>query len=301
MNRLRSLWIAILTSVGTLIPYGCQSNISETEAIKSQIEADINYWIGRQIDMPTSVGMFTTDGFSNNAYFPDDRFKIIRYIGSDGCSACRLRLIRYGQIVKELSDSAKSSVGFVCIINPKEVEEIQQILHRDNLARLTMWIDSTDTINKINGFPVIESLQTFLIDRDNRVLAIGDPAINPKVMQLYTRILTNDTINIAHMPQTRIYAEYDNVSLGAVSTGDVIRQTIHISNIGDHDFVLDKILTSCDCTTAYLSTQTIPVGGDALLTITFQENNAIGDFYREIYIFGNIAEELTIEINGNVK
>lgn len=298
IERIPLVRLGLITLL-SLLASGCHHSPAENSYM--DVGACIEQWVGKVVDLPDTIGWFTTDGISANTHFPSEDFKIVRYVGAGGCTSCRLRVMRYGKIVKELSDSAKSPIGFVCIVNPKEVEELQQILHRDNLAGLTMWIDSTDTINKINGFPAIESLQTFLIDRDNRVLAIGDPAINPKVMQLYTRILTNDTINIAHMPQTRIHAESDNISLGAVRTGDVIRQTIQISNIGDHDFVLDKILTSCDCTTAYLSTQTIPIGGEALLTITCQENNAIGDFYREIYIFGNIAEELTIEINGSVK
>lgn len=267
---------------------------------RSQVEAYINQWINRQVNLPTDIGMFTTNGDSLDAYFPRETFKIIRYVDKEGCTSCRLHLNSYPDLLSELSDSAQCNVGFVCIINPADRDEIRRILRRDNFAKLTMWIDDTDTLNTINQFPEIEALQTFLLDSNNRVLAIGDPATNPRVMRLFTQILTNDTINSHRMPYTELQIAYEEINLGEVAATDSIRKSICIKNIGQYDFVLDKIVTSCDCTSASLSESTIRSGESAILQIKFSESEAIGNFYRTIEIFGNIKNELSIEITGTV-
>lgn len=264
------------------------------------VEKVVNRFIGKTMIMPQNIGWFTTNGDSVDAYSPTEHFKIVRYVGKEGCSSCKLHLSRYPEILKELSDSANCEVGFVCIVNPSDLDEIRRIFRRDNSAGLTMWIDETDTINSINQFPEIEALQTFLLDKDNRVLAIGDPAVNPRVMRLYTQILSNDTINPARLPYTILSVVNNEIQIGKVAAGDTIHIPVIVKNMGHNEFVLDKVITSCDCTIAELSSESIAPGESAMLTIHFSEPDAIGDFYRVVDIFGNTEQELSIEFYGTV-
>lgn len=264
------------------------------------LEGLVNEWIGRTLILPTDIGTFTTNGDSADTYFPNAPFKVIRYIGKEGCTSCKLHLSRYPEILKELSDSANSKIEFVGIVNPANMMELRRILRRDNYAGLTMWIDETDTINRLNQFPEIEALQTFLLDKDNKVLAIGDPAVNPKVMRLYTQILTNETVNPARLPLTELSVKTEEINIGRVAAGDSITFSVVVENVGQREFVLDKVLTSCDCTSADLSSKFIAPGGSATLTIHFSEEEAIGDFYRVVDIFGNTEQELSIEFYGTV-
>ncbi len=266
---------------------------------REAIEQVVNYWSGREVITPLNIGYFTVDGRADNANYPSEKFKILRYVGKEGCSSCKLHLSRYPEILRALSDSAKCEVGFVCIVNPADMAEIRRILRRDNYAGLTMWIDEVDTINTINHFPEIEALQTFLLDKDNKVLAIGDPAVNPRVMRLYAQILTNDTINPARLPNTALSVEKEEIKLGKVAAGDTVHVSVAVKNIGQVDFILDKVVTSCDCTTAELIPERIAPGENAMLTIHFSEPEAVGDFFRTVNIFGNTGEVL-IEINGTV-
>lgn len=261
----------------------------------------INRWIGKKLELPLGIGRFTTKCDSTSAHFPIENFKILRYVGKGGCSSCQLHLNVYPKLLSELFVATGHQLGFVCIINPTNMDEIRRILRRDNYAGLTMWIDETDTINSLNQFPEIESLQTFLVDKDNRVLAIGDPAVNPRVMRLYTQILSNDTINPARLPNTILSVENNEIQIGKVAAGDTIHIPVRVKNVGHNEFILDKVITSCDCTTAELSTKSVAPGESAMLTIHFSESDAIGDFYRVVDIFGNTEQELSIEFYGTVK
>lgn len=299
-NVILVLTIVVVTLALFLIGWMHYVNVCAERKEQRQVEKWINYWLNRYMGTPLNTGFFTTNGDSINSYFPMEHFKILRYVGKEGCSSCKLHLSRYPEILKELSDSAKCEVGFVCIINPSDMAEIRRILRRDNYAGLTMWIDETDTINSINQFPQIEALQTFLLDKDNKVLAIGDPAVNPRVMRLYTQILSNDTINPARLPYTILSVENNEIQIGKVAAGDTIHIPVRVKNVGHNEFILDKVITSCDCTTAELSTKSIAPGESAMLTILFSESDAIGDFYRVVDIFGNTEQELSIEFYGTV-
>lgn len=276
----------ILIVIVTLLTcYSCQSKNSELY----DYVAD---WVGKKIIFPDNSSIICRDNPSG--------FKIFRYVSPSGCSSCKLHLQLYPAILRELSDSACVEVGFFCVVHPDDVNNIKYVLNRDNRFNLSVWIDGTDTINALNQFPEIEALQTFLLDKDNKVLAIGDPAVNPKVMRLYTQILSNDTINPARLPYTVLSAANDEIQIGKVAAGDTICIPVSVKNEGNNEFVLDRVTTSCDYTTAELSSESIVPGETAMLTIHFSEPDAIGDFYRVVNIFGNTEQELSIEFYGTV-
>ena len=270
----------------------------------SKIAGIIDDWIGRQIILPVDIGYFTTDGDSVNASFPSEEFKIVRYVGPEGCSSCRLHLITFPILLNDLKNEANCNVGFVCIINPEDTQEIHQILKSDNYAGLTMWIDEADSLNRLNGFPEIGALQTFLVDGENRVLAVGDPAVNPRVMELFVDVLRSDSIRARGRQRealTQLVADAEERELGAVAAGDTVRCRFVVRNVGEVDFVAEGVVSSCDCTRGRLSADTIRPGGEAMLKVEFSEAEAVGDFVRTVSVFGNTPRELTVEITGTVK
>ena len=176
---------------------GCNEKTSTKVVEQSnadEIAVILESWIGRHMLLPTNIGFFTTNGDSINRIFPTEEFKIVRYIGKDDCTSCRLHLIRYPKLLSELSEMTDCQVGLVNIINPANMDDVRRLLWRDNQAGLTLWIDEADSLNRLNGFPEIGALQTFLVDGENRVLASGDPAVNPRVMQLFVDVLRSDSI-----------------------------------------------------------------------------------------------------------
>ncbi|MDE6514255.1 MAG: DUF1573 domain-containing protein [Muribaculaceae bacterium] len=270
--------------------------------VRQEVEACLREWIGRQVELPTDVGYFTTKGDSADSQFPTEEFKILRYVGRDGCSSCKLHLHIYPQVLAELKERTGCPVGFVCIVNPADMNEIRRLLWRDNSAGLTMWVDEADSLNSINIFPEIGDLQTFLLDGENRVLAVGDPAVNPRVMRLFADVLGSDSIRgRGAMALTELVAYAQEKEFGTVGAGDTARCEFRITNAGRGEFVLDRVVTSCDCTTAQLSADTIRPGQSAVLSVVFSEKDPIGEFYRTVSIFGNTRQELMVEITGTVK
>jgi hypothetical protein len=297
------LYTLIASLLGTcyLLLIACSHNSSDSERQEELLYAEqvVNEWVGRQIVWDYSVGYLTYTGDSVTETVGMAEFNIVRYIS--GCSSCQLHLSLYGNVLDELSDSARTKVGFICIVHPRDVDELNRVLLKDNLAQLPILVDIDDELDSLNHFPTVPNMQTFLVDKHNKVLAVGDPAINPRIKELYLQILTDGEVNNARLPQTQIQAvDGEEVQLGRVSVGDTVVRSLQIRNVGSNDFVVEQVSPSCDCTTAELSTSTIHPGETALLTITFSESEPLGDFYRTIDIFGNTPEPLTIEIFGTL-
>ena len=44
-------------------------------------------------------------------------------------------------------------------------------------------------MNNKNHFPTEIQLQTFLLDRENKVILMGNPIYNPEIKQLYLKVI----------------------------------------------------------------------------------------------------------------
>ncbi len=274
-----------------------QEQIKDDEQLISET---LDRWLDRKVKIDYNIGYFTTDGIDSIDYPQgDSEFKILRYIDSTGCAPCRLQLTRYGDILSELTDSAHCKIDYLCIVASADAEKVRKAT-AGNFRKLPIWVDRTDSLNQINSFPTAYGLQTFLLDKEDRVLAVGDPSGNPYVKDLFLQILTNDTINVAHAPQTIITSEVEELLLGNIQPGDTIRRKITIKNEGDHAFFCKDVITSCDCTTAKLSPACLEPGQSGTIDVMLTEHDQTGEFYRTISIFGNIPEEYIIEISGTI-
>lgn len=300
-------YTALLIIVGCLFVVILKDKLPQNTEQQNQNElvAEILHkWIGKRLNLPADIGYLTTNGTDVNTNLPTEDFKIVRYVDKEGCTTCKLHLYAYSDIITKISERAGTPVGFICIINPVNKREIRRVLRRDNEAGLTMWIDEADSLNRLNGFPEIGALQTFLVDGENRVLAIGDPAMNPRVMELFVDVLRSDSIRARGWQRealTQLVADAEERELGTVAAGDTARCRFVVRNVGEVDFVAEGVVSSCDCTRGRLSADTIRPGGEVMLEVEFSEAEAVGDFVRTVSVFGNTPRELTVEITGTVK
>ena len=53
-----------------------------------------------------------------------------------------------------------------------------------------VFIDEQNTIEQLNHFPKQPEYQCFLLDKDNKVLLLGNPVLNPKICELYKQAVT---------------------------------------------------------------------------------------------------------------
>lgn len=85
------------------------------------------------------------------------------------------------------------SVRFLFYAYPSDVEELRSILQRNKFNQF-VYIDENDSLNKLNHFPHEIMLQTFLLNENNKVLAMGNPVYSSKISELYVNIISGKNV-----------------------------------------------------------------------------------------------------------
>ena len=76
----------------------------------------------------------------------------------------------------------------------------------------------------------------------------------------------------ANVPVPRLELPSDSHSFGRVYSSWDVTHVFAVQNTGTADLAIRNLVTSCGCTTAELSSDVIPPGGRADLTVVFDAN-----------------------------
>ena len=111
-------------------------------------------------------------------------FKILMYVDSAGCSDCRLKLFEWKQLMNEADSLFRGKVGFLLFFQPKSAREMGHLFVRERFD-YPVFMDLNGAINRLNRFPKIMEYQCFLLDKDDKVLMVGNPVLNRAIWELY--------------------------------------------------------------------------------------------------------------------
>ncbi len=256
----------------------------------------VSEWQGREIYFP-DTSIFTKYVKDTIAYsIPENAaYKVLVYMDTSDCFSCKLNLYQWYDFVSEIKEFAEDSVVFLFYFATKDVPKVEGLL-KQFFFDLPVCIDTNGSLNALNHFPPRRDFQTFLLDKDNHVIIIGNPVQNGRVKALY-----RESMNIQEteaMYQTQLKADPTEIDLGKTVLGQVKESMVRIENTGNYDFIPDNITTSCVCLKVEYDWESIPVGESRSLRVIYTAD-AIGGFLREVYIEGNVAESpLTIRLNG---
>lgn len=162
---------------------------------KEKVENIIKEWIGKEITYPNSI--FTIKGKDTVFVNPDKyTFKILCYVNKEGCTSCKLKLREWDKYIKDMKKEYHKNIGFFFYYSPNNTKEITYHLIKEDF-NYPVCIDIKDSINIINKLPVNSQFQTFLLDKNNKIIAIGNPILSSKVQEMFSYILSNkiNTIN----------------------------------------------------------------------------------------------------------
>jgi len=169
----------------------CKKNEQKNDAVKV-----VKEWTGKEIKFPqglpcTSMGKDTAcvDLYSNN-------YKILLYVDSLGCTSCRLKLSEWKKIISESDSIFSKPPEFVFFFQPKSREE-RELLRtlKSNGFHNSVFIDKENKIDKLNKLPSVLEYQCFLLDKDNKVIMIGNPSLNSGIWTLYKKAIIENGIN----------------------------------------------------------------------------------------------------------
>lgn len=145
-------------------------------------------WIGKIMIFPESM-TYTVQGekIPNDSMF-NTEYTIVSYVDTIGCLSCKLHLDKWKIIIQEMNGITPSLVSPILIFHVNDMKEATYMLDRYEF-NYPICIDTLDIFNKVNHLLSIPSFQTFLLDKDNKIVAIGNPVYNPKIKELYMNII----------------------------------------------------------------------------------------------------------------
>ena len=266
---------------------------------KEEVARLVQEWQGKEIVFPKNITFtrFVTD--TVDYQIPQSDYKVLIYVDSTGCTSCKLQLPKWKELIAYTDSVTGNNIPFLFFFQSKDDKELRYILKRDNFNR-PVCIDRNSELDKLNRFPQNITFQTFLLDKKNRIVVIGNPIHNLAVKDLYLKqimgIQNKETLTVTTLEPER--TEYD---LGTVLNGTTKEQTITIRNVGTNVFKLKGFTTSCDCTEATCEWKELQPGENGIISVSYKAEQ-LGDFYRTVEIYGNIPNNsLMVSFIGTVK
>lgn len=255
----------------------------------------VNEWNGKEIKFP-SRSVFTIQGKDTvNFPFQEADYKVVTYIDSVGCTSCKLQLPRWKELVTEVDSLTDGRVPFLFYFYPKDMKELRYLTRRDDF-KYPVCFDENDELNSLNHFPADMTFQTFLLDKANKVVAIGNPVHNPRIKDLYLEIITgkSETKQVV----TTVSVGQAEKDFGKFPYSRKQEYTFLLTNTGNSVLAVQDVTTSCGCTKAEYRKEPVRPG-DTLEVKVIYEADAAGYFDKVETIYCNAENSpISLRIKG---
>lgn len=278
--------------------------VSCKESEQERITRLVNEWSGKVIQFPDSICLrsFRNDTVITKYTKENFTYTILNYVDTIGCVSCRLQLPRWKEMMNEIDSIYPNKVNCLMVFNPQGKNLLIRQL-KNNQFDYFVFIDEKDTLNKMNNFLSEENFTTFLLDKDDRILAIGNPVLSPRVRELYFNIISekNPLESIDKQLLTTVSLSRNRVDLGNFSWKLKKDVEIQISNIGEFPLVISDVIASCGCTKVEYDKSPIPPGKSTILNIIYQADHP-EYFDKTVTVYCNIQNSyLQVKIRGNAE
>lgn len=269
------------------------------ESEKEKLSRLVKEWQGKEIVFPEK-SVFTVFGKDTVDYvIPDSEYKVLVYVDSLGCTSCKLQLHKWKELIAYTDSLTGGSVPYLFFFQSKDDNELHYILKRDNFNR-PVCFDRNNQLNELNNFPADITFQTFLLDKNNKVLALGNPIHNISVKELYLKQITGKNSPNTKQKKTTVEVIQREIDFGIFNKTEVKRATFEIKNIGENPLVIVDVSTTCGCTVASYDKRPAKPG-DMLRVGLEMTPKDTGFFDETITIRCNTNEPVKVKIKGNVQ
>lgn len=274
---------------------------------KKDITRLVETWQGKTVLFPENM-VFTSYWDTVDYRIPASDCKVVVYVDSIGCTSCKLQLSKWKELIRETDSTTGGKVPFLFFFHPKGIEEVFYMLKRERFA-LPVCVDPEDRFNKLNGLPSKMKFQTFLLDRENRVVVIGNPVHNAAVRDLYRKEIAKATgtapappagTSSARSIRTTAEAVKTEYNVGVFSKEAGKELEVTIRNTGREPLVILEASTTCGCITAVFGKEPAPPGGRIGVKVKISPEKE-GPFEDVLTLKCNTPEVLQIKINGKAE
>lgn len=288
-----SIKLALLIST-TCVLFACSN--SKKEYIYSQLK-DIE---GKILNYPNLDSLTIQGKRTVKFYLNQHKHTIVTYIDSGGCTKCKLHLSEWKRLIHEVTSITNDSMPVLFFLYPKNRNELVSTLRKE-LFNYPVYIDDNNAFNNLNTLPDNNDFHTFLVNEEQKVIAIGNPIHNPKVKELYLNILSGKEIQTnTEEIQTTTQLSSSMLDMGKFSALKEQSKELLIKNTGNHPLVISEAVTSCGCISVEYNKVPVSPGGSIKLNVIYKAEKP-EHFNKTITIYGNMSSSpIVIKVKGEV-
>ena len=278
--------------------------LSCKESKQNRIARLVNEWNGKIIQFPDSMCLtsYRNDTAIVKYIREQTPYTILNYVDTIGCVSCRLQLPRWKTMMEELDSLYPNKVTCLMVFNPQGKRKLIKHL-RNNQFNYFVYIDEMDILNRMNKFLNEEDFGTFLLDKNDKIVAVGNPVLKPRVRDLYFHIISGKMVvsSVDKEALTVVSLLKDKVDLGDFSWNKEREAEFVISNVGKLPLVINDVITSCGCTKVDYTKKPILSGENIILKIKYKAEQP-EHFNKTITVYCNAeGSPFHLKISGNAK
>jgi hypothetical protein len=186
-------------------------------------------------------------------------------------------------------------VAFLFYFYPKREKDIMYLFQKEKFD-YPVYIDRTNSINRLNHFPAQIEFQCFLLDSNNKVLSIGNPTLNPKVWELYKQIITGEEAD--KIPVTTVEPQQTEIKITDLQVGKTSEAAFVLKNTGTQPLVIQAVNASCGCTVPEWEKQPIAAGKSTEIKVKITPEEK-GYFHKTVTVHCNTeAGSIVLNVSG---
>lgn len=270
---------------------------------RKKLLRQVREWQGRTILFPDSMQLtsYRKDTviiqYRNKPY----PYTLLNYVDTTGCVSCRLQLQRWKSLIYEMQTDYPDKINVLMAFYSNQKQRFIKFL-RNNEFESFVFMDDSDTLNKMNHFLQGEDFRTFLLDADNKVVAVGNPVLNPNIRNLYLSIISNGKTSVnKKAPLAEVSFSTNKIDLGEFSYKTRQETEVEVTNVGANLLIINDVVSSCGCIGVDLEKKIVRVGETIIMKISYQ-GDAPELLNERLSVFCNTpTTPLNIRVIGNAK
>ena len=255
----------------------------------------VKEWQGKQILFPENMVFTRFASDTTNFVIPTSDYKVLVFVDSIGCKSCKLQLSRWKEFIRYTDSISQKNIPFLFFFQFDDQWEIHSLLIRENFDK-PICLDRSDSLNQLNHFPKDIRFQVFLLDKNNKVVVIGNPVHNPNVKELYLEEISRKQ-PVAPI-QTTVKVEKESLLLETIPLGKSKDTLFTLVNTGDQPLVIIDVTTTCGCAQTLFDKHPVQPGESLHIKVGVTPENK-GLFDETITVKCNTNQLIKLNIRGN--
>lgn len=223
-------------------------------------------------------------------------YKIVSYVDSSDCYSCHLQLKRWKEYISEISDD-KNELQVLFIFGRGTKDDAKNLISKSHWSQPVIY-DKDDVFYQQNKIPAQFNFQTMLINKNNVIVAVGNPIMNPRVKSLFNKLMGKDT---SHMKITSAEFSCKKVVFDEMQIDSVYQQSIFIKNTGKEKLRVLDVSASCDCVETLVENIDARPDDKIEIVVKYKATNKPNLSERLLIKLNTKPQQTIVNVEGNYK